>query len=666
LKPARPLSILQAICLLIPLAFSTATFDHYATPKLAIFLFGSFLVLLAVLLDYRGAINLPRVILVSLLGYGVLQLYQTLRLPMPLEGFFGAYGQSESLAVQIGYAALFLGGYLFVRTERDHWAWLGTIAVTTLLIALYGIFQYFYGDPVDPREISRMESLFGDPNSLGAYLILVYPLVLWRAAGEGRPWARALLLLVLYLIAAALALTFSRSAWLSFIVGLTVLSGSLIRSAQTAKPFWTRFLVILGCGAVACLLVKFGLLWLAVGISLSLIGWGFIKKFFLDNNLLVHTLMILLIAGVVTSQVFTLYQPRAGRDYNLGSRIDSLSKGQDSGRILIWQTAWRVFQQTPVLGQGIGTFQDSFHRFQSARAVNHWGPDKDLRQVHNEFLHFLGTQGLLGLAGYLWLLVSVLSCARPRVGGSIENRIGPYALWASILSYLVFVQFAYSLVHYAFLFWVELGILLGFCFPAPAASVTTAGPRPLRLKVLLAAAVVFWAIPVFNLYYSDQLYNQAFNQARHHRYSLALDNYRRVVALTPWNYHYRYRYALTLMRAARWARNNEVLRVQYYLESERILRRLELEYPERYQVSLLLGDLAFRQFNFDRAAGYYRKAIRQYPLNYKLHYRLAKTEKLRGRLREALSAYNAGCKVNRGAMKELEAAESFSILPQQL
>ncbi len=147
---------------------------------------------------------------------------------------------------------------------------------------------------------------------------------------------------------------------------------------------------------------------------------------------------------------------------------------------------------------------------------------------------------------------------------------------------------------------------------------------------------------------------------------MALNNYRRVVALTPWNYHYRYRYALTLMRAARRARNNEALRRRYYRESERILRRLELEYPKRYQVSLLLGDLAFRQFNFDRAAGYYRKAIRQYPLNYKLHYRLAKTEKLRGRFREARAAYNAGCQVNRGAMIKLEASESFSILPQQL
>ncbi len=503
MKPVRPLSILQAICLLIPLAFSTGTFDHYATPKLAIFLFGSFLVLLAVLLYYRGAINLPRVILVSFLSYGVLQLYQTLRLPMPIEGLFGAYGQSESLAVQIGYAALFLGGYLFVRTERDHWAWLETIVLTTFLITLYGIFQYFYGDPIDLREISRMESLFGDPNSFGAYLILVFPLVLWKTAQERRPWARALLLVALYLSATALALTFSRSAWLGFMVGLAVLSASLFWSAKTAKPFWPRFLIILGCGAAAFLLVKLGFIWLAVGISLLLTGWGFNKKIFFDNNLLAHTLMILLIAGIVTSQVFTLYQPRAARDYNLGSRIDSLSKGQDSGRLLIWQIAWRVFQQAPVLGEGIGSFQDSFHKFQSARAVNHWGPDKDLRQVHNEFLHYLGTQGLLGLACFLWLLASLLYCARPRPGIPIENRIGPCALWASLLSYLVFVQFAYSLVHYAFLFWIELGILLGLYFPP--ASEAAAGAKRVHLKVLLGAAMVVWAIPVFSLYYSDQL-----------------------------------------------------------------------------------------------------------------------------------------------------------------
>ncbi len=658
MRLAWPVKLLFAFCFLLPLTYWPPHFDQFATSKMAIFLMAIFILLLFVIYYRRDLSQLPRPLAGAALIFMAVQIWQTLRLADPLNGLFGAYGQSESLLVQLGFLIFGLAAFLMIKADSERHVFLDTMIFASFILAIFGVFQYFYDDPITREEVARIKSLLGDPNSLGVFLMMVLPLLLWRLHREPSQTIRSLLFGCAYLNMAVLALTFSRAAWLGLLISLIFCWFHLNRSNFHKKSFWLNWGMIGGSGAVLLISMAYLPFWVTVPLLL-LFFWVCLRcRLLSDPESLFPGFVVILILGLISGQMLASCKPGSFKDYNLNSRIQSLSTGQDSGRGLIWSTAWRVFLEHPVFGQGLGSFQDSFHRIQSVTAVNHWGPDRDLRQVHNEPLHYLATQGIIGLGSYLLLLGLIVKYSL-RNFKSAAPDIAIITLSASAIGYLVFVQFAYPLVHYSYLFWVEAGILLSLALPSSRQNRPFGRIQPVAIGLALIFLSV-WGGLLLNFARSDTYYQKAFNQARYRHYARSLAAYRTTVAMAPWNYQYRYRYAYTLIRAGARCRN-EILAQRNYEQAEQLVNELRQHFPARYQVYSLTGDLYFQQQQYGRAIRAYQKALTYFPVNYRIYFRIARSEVLNGNRAAGVKTFKQGCKINREAMEEMRGADRLKI-----
>lgn len=505
-----PFKTILALVLLIPLAFAFQTFDKFGTIKMVIFLFGCSILLFYLLMNYPLLKQLPRTLNLAIALFLAVQIYQTLRLTNPLVGLFGEYGQSESLLVQTGFMILFWAGFLFINDELPKKIQLiEVITIVAFFVSIFGIGEYYLGDLIARTNVTRIKSFFGDPNSLGAFLILTLPLILtdfWSQHGRRQRFFSGL---SFYTGVIALYLTFSRAAWAGFFIGgILVLLWGISRRLSRACARRDR----------TCL-----------------------------KNLII---MIAIIgAGLISGIILTYFQPREHADYNLKARVTSIARGNDSGRGLLWSIALKTFKHSPWLGDGSGSFSKNFHLYESIPALHFWNLDRDIRQVHNEILQYLATQGLCGAFSYLCLLFVLFWFGnfRDLLRRTLDLR--NLSLWAAILGYLVFIQFAYPLVHYTFLVWIYWGILVGNRYPL----IICATKRNFYLKriliIIALIAITCWGWFLANMFRADIYYRTASSQEHRHLYASSLTNYRKAITLAPFQYQYRYRYVLTLYSA---------------------------------------------------------------------------------------------------------------------
>ncbi len=154
----------------------------------------------------------------------------------------------------LGYGAILLnpGKFVFSPIFKI------IIAVSTL-VAFLGIVQYFLPKDIlthlgygldrgtrpaffidDNPALPRIMSTLREPNALGAYLILPLVALSWLAL-RYKAGRRRLLVIVLWILhAAAIYLTFSRSAWLGAVLalGLVIWWAQKDQITNIAKRFW--------------------------------------------------------------------------------------------------------------------------------------------------------------------------------------------------------------------------------------------------------------------------------------------------------------------------------------------------------------------------------------------------------------------------------------------
>jgi len=188
----------------------------------------------------------------------------------------------------------------------------------------------------------RLAAFFLSPNHLAMYLAPGFLLSL--ASLESGPKKERLFFLALLIVSGlALYLTFSYAAWLAVLLAAMFWIFARVKNKK-------RVLII--CGLLLFVLVGF----------LSLLQLNSEKL----NNF--------------------LYSDRSSWQ----------------SRIMIWRAAWEMIRDHPALGIGPGMFQDYYLKYQSRFPVPYleWA----VPQPHNLFLAFWLETGLLGLAGFIWLL----------------------------------------------------------------------------------------------------------------------------------------------------------------------------------------------------------------------------------------------------------------------
>lgn len=142
-------------------------------------------------------------------------------------------GGLESLKSAVMYAVLMLGYFLVVnllRTRESCRHALKALTVSMVITSLYGIVQYLFGgltaNWLDTEMFSyipgRATSFFDNPNILGSYLIMLMPMLFMMVIHAKGFKRQFLLVFAAFVSMLCLVWTWSRGAWLGFIVGTLI------------------------------------------------------------------------------------------------------------------------------------------------------------------------------------------------------------------------------------------------------------------------------------------------------------------------------------------------------------------------------------------------------------------------------------------------------------
>ncbi len=286
---------------------------------------------------------------------------------------------------------------------------------SALITSFSGIYQHFTAkDFIKGRMMGyennmltgRISSVFYSANGLGAYLLLPLALVthlLFASINHRKSWALtggfSLSLLILMI---TLCWTYSRSAWIGYIVilGLIVL---------------------------------------------------------LDHRKIIYTMALILI--FIFMFLPSLTHVRHLNLINDGQRINNVSvdpvelmlEEGGSGRLAYWEKAISIIRLSPVFGTGLNTY---------ARVLKERLHSKQIWYAHNCYLQMTAETGFLGVACFLWMLFTLLfhgfkDCAQIK-------SFWPLTLLQGTISGLCAFLIQSSLDNTFYT--VQLGMLMWMCF----------------------------------------------------------------------------------------------------------------------------------------------------------------------------------------------------------
>lgn len=158
-----------------------------------------------------------------------------------LGGLFGRGDADEGIVLSFLATLYFPARHLLLSARWRRRACLA-LATGALFCSLLGIYQYFFTDAVllwtDSERFSeigsRVTGVFDNPNILGVYLLLLFPVIAGHALEEGTSVAvRAFSLFCALAMLFCAVLTWSRGAWLALLAELLLLL--LLSGRRTAS-----------------------------------------------------------------------------------------------------------------------------------------------------------------------------------------------------------------------------------------------------------------------------------------------------------------------------------------------------------------------------------------------------------------------------------------------
>jgi len=402
----------------IPLSFDPTAYDAFELPKITLFRILTIMVTFAwlILSLKRGEfsvssspLNRP---IAAFLGISIISTIFSRNPGVSLRGLYNFY--FWGLGAIMGYILLYVVTSS-VPEETDWEDMITAILVGSVVIIIYGFIQRQGIDILEWAESPRQRiwSTLGNPNFLGAYLVMVIPLALSRFLNKNqKEEIRAMLFFLIAALFAALSFTLSRASWLAIVIG------SLIWAVSLGKKMFKRKL-----------------------------GWIF----------------ALAVVVVYFALLFVLpYRGATGEQAIVERAASTLDLTENSNRIRVagWKVALGILKSHPLLGTGLDTFKEAF--------LQNMGPDfeplagKNIVPfyAHNEFLQVVSTTGLFGLAAYLWLwLTFIVEAWRASRQSKGEEKLFWSGLLGSGVALVIYNQFHFSVLSTSLLFWLYLGML---------------------------------------------------------------------------------------------------------------------------------------------------------------------------------------------------------------
>lgn len=297
---------------------------------------------------------------------------------------------------------------------------LGAIIASGVLAALHGWYQFFTKDGPGSFLIAdtfmRVYGFYGQPNPFAGFILSVLPLALaLLLVLRGLDIVRRWLLPAVGILGAALFMTLSRGGMMGLAAGAMLIAA--VRDWTGRRPLFL--------GALS------GVLLLALAASFAPSGspWG-------EN------------AGGPLAE-FGVFDPR---DVTLTSQNWSVVE-----RMALWDAAWRIWQDNPVIGIGAGNFKEVYPDY----ALPDWVYGQE--HSHNYYLNVLAETGVLGFTAYMIFLASLFVYGAVALKAALRSGWG---LEAGICLGLLSVLVALSLHNlfdniYVHGMLVQIGLLLG-------------------------------------------------------------------------------------------------------------------------------------------------------------------------------------------------------------
>lgn len=414
--------------LLLPLLFFPNSSELFEFPKLVAFYLLTIIITASFILSSLKSglklkltgVEMP--FLLFLLALFISSLF-SIEIRTSLLGYYSRW--NGGLLPTICLAILFVI-YSSVKDKKLVRTNINSILLSATIVAIWGIFEKLgvsascvilrneFSVSCWVQDVqSRVFATFGQPNWMAAYLAMVMPFAIYRAAKAKTNKSLCLYLIIQVLLVLGVIFTRSRSGYLALLVSQILLTVFLLKSKLSNTK-------VKKVGVVASIAV--------VAMVTLIVGSPFNK-------------------GVIDVEGLT-NPPNISQTTPSGTAIDR--GGTESGviRLIVWRGALELFRLNPIVGTGAETFALSYYR---ARPLEHNNTSEWnylYNKAHNEFLNYLSTTGVMGTSTYLALLVvSVLLLFRRNsalakaslsivVSASVSNFWGFSTVTTSFLMFL--------------------------------------------------------------------------------------------------------------------------------------------------------------------------------------------------------------------------------------
>jgi hypothetical protein len=174
-----------------------------------------------------------------------------------------------------------------------------------------------------------------------------------------------------------------------------------------------------------------------------------------------------------------------------GLSVSAPTSGSAGNRLHVWKDSLSLIPRGPLVGYGPDTFGLTYPIVQTGD----WEPGSHFDKTHADLLQVAVTQGLLGVAAYIWLLGAfVLAFWRARANRAVA------ALFGGWLAYELTMQVNFSWIPAATPFWLFAAAAIVMATETRSASAVPRLPaslrRPLRIAVAGAGIVVLASLIV--------------------------------------------------------------------------------------------------------------------------------------------------------------------------
>lgn len=316
--------------------------------------------------------------------------------------FWGTVARMEGLIIYLHLWAFFLV-LISVFREKEDWKLLLRFFILISIPVAFaglcqklGIFNFFIKDDsltpglLGPYAFERVNATLGNPIFYGSYLIFVIFFALFVAISAEDKKNRILSFSLVFLNFVMLILTGSRGAWSGVFAAAVflILIWMFFINKSTAKRI--KFLiVILG---ILCLFLLF--------------------LFLAEKN----------------------YLPRPG----FLSRYEAIFEvllSRKTSRFFAWKVGLNALKERPFFGFGPESFNYLYNKYYQTNFLTAVPEDGFFDRAHNKFIDLLAAAGFFGLAGYFFIIGSVIFLVlkyRDRT-----NPLSAFFIIGLLLAYLV-------------------------------------------------------------------------------------------------------------------------------------------------------------------------------------------------------------------------------------